>query len=70
MLRASRRSGVDHVATHLPATVAPPRLLRRCGFLTSSRVGLTLTARPLADLPVDPLVSSSWDLSLGDIEVF
>jgi GNAT superfamily N-acetyltransferase len=70
VLRASRRSGVDHVATHLPASVAPPRLLRRCGFLTSSRVGLTLTARPLADLPVDPLASSSWDLSLGDIEVF
>ena len=56
VLRASRRAGVDHVATHLPPSVAPRGLLRRCGYLTTRRVGLTLTTRPLADLPVDPLV--------------
>ncbi len=70
VLRASRRAGVDHVATHLPPSVAPRSLLRRCGYLTTSRVGLTLTTRPLTELPVDPLVAASWGLSLGDIEVF
>jgi GNAT superfamily N-acetyltransferase len=70
VLRGCRRADVDHVATHLPPTVASRRLLRRSGYLTSGRVGLTLTTHPLRDLPVEPTAPASWGLSLGDIEVF
>jgi GNAT superfamily N-acetyltransferase len=70
ILRGSRRSGVDHVATHLPGAAASPATLARCGFVTTGRVGLTHTTLPLRPLPVDVTSPSSWDLTLGDIEVF
>jgi GNAT superfamily N-acetyltransferase len=70
ILRGSRRSGVDHVATHLPGSTASPTTLGRCGFVTTSRVGLTHTTLLLRPLPVDVTAVGSWDLTLGDIEVF
>jgi hypothetical protein len=30
---------------------------------------LTLMVRPLRDLPIDVTLASSWDLSLGDLEL-
>lgn len=72
VLRAARRSGVDHVATHLPPTVARRADLLGTGYLTSARLGLTLTTRALGGLtlPVDPTERASWALVLGDLEVF
>ncbi len=67
---ARRRSGVDHVATHLPASTASRAALVRAGFVTTARVGLTHTTLPLRPLPIDVTDASSWDLTLGDIEVF
>jgi hypothetical protein len=50
--------------------VAPRGQLLRRGYLTSSRVGLGLTALPLNPMAVDPLNLACWSLSLGDVEVF
>lgn len=71
VLRAARRSRVDHVATHLPERDdAARRDLLAAGYVTSSRVGLTLTTLPLRWLPVDPVDARCWSLPLGDLEVF
>jgi hypothetical protein len=70
VLRAARRARTDHVATHLPRHCTPGRTLPASGYLTSGRVGLTLTTLPLRALPVNAVSPSSWSLSLGDLEVF
>lgn len=72
VLRAARRGGSDHVATHLPATTARRSDLAAAGYLTTARLGLTLTTRPLRPdgLPVDPRQLSGWALRMGDLEVF
>jgi GNAT superfamily N-acetyltransferase len=60
---------VDHVTCSLPEASAGLAAARRAGFLPSPE-GLTLVANPLRPMTVDPLVPSSWSLSLGDLEVF
>jgi GNAT superfamily N-acetyltransferase len=70
VLRRARRAGSDHVATHQPHHSVAAKALARSGYLTTSRVGLTLTTRPLHEVPVDPLSAQSWSLALGDLEVF
>lgn len=70
VLRHARRAGADHVATHQPHNSPAARALLRAGYLTTRRVGLTLTTLPLRELPIDPLSSRSWSLALGDLEVF
>jgi hypothetical protein len=67
---AARRSGLDHVATHVAAGSPTSRALLRSGYLTTRRVGLTLTTLPLRPMTVDPRDPRSWALGLGDIEVF
>jgi GNAT superfamily N-acetyltransferase len=70
VLRAARRGGTDHVATHLVQAGTPARSSLVSGYLLSRRVGLTLTTLPLHTTPVDPRTLDSWALSLGDVEVF
>jgi GNAT superfamily N-acetyltransferase len=62
------------VADHVLAVTSPgtpgDRAARRSGFL-SWRGGPVLMVNPLQDgVEPDPLAMRSWDLSLGDIEVF
>jgi GNAT superfamily N-acetyltransferase len=70
VLRHARHAGADHVATHQPRNSPAAKALPRAGYLTTKRVGLTLTTLPLRKLPIDPLAADSWSLALGDIEVF
>ena len=70
VLRAARRAGTDHVATHPSRASVGKRDLVRSAYVTSGRVGLTLTTLPLVPLPVDPCTPDAWALSLGDLEVF
>ena len=70
VLRHARRAGADHVATHQPHNSPAAKALLRAGYLTTTRVGLTLTTLPLHELPIDPLSARSWSLALGDLEVF
>jgi GNAT superfamily N-acetyltransferase len=69
LTRAARGSGCDHVATHLTAADRAAGLA--CGYVTWPGIGMGLVTRPLRDgLAPDPLSPSSWQWSLGDLEVF
>jgi GNAT superfamily N-acetyltransferase len=70
LLRAATRAGCDHVATHLARGTELSAPGRRNGYLTTSRVGMVLTSRPLRELPANPLDLASWRFALGDLEVF
>jgi GNAT superfamily N-acetyltransferase len=66
---AARASGCDHVATHLPGADRGVGL--SAGYLGWPGVGMGLVARPLREgLAPDPLLPTSWQWSLGDLEVF
>jgi hypothetical protein len=67
---AARCSGADHVATHVAAGTPTSQALLPGGYLTTRRVGLTLTTRPLGPLPLDVTDPGCWALTLGDVEVF
>jgi hypothetical protein len=67
---AARESNADLVATYVAPGTSTATALRRAGYLTTRRVGLTLTTRPLSELPVDPARLDAWALTLGDVEVF
>lgn len=69
LLSASRRSGADHVVAHLSRS-EDRRAAARASFLPAPRAGLSLVANPRTSLPFDPFDLRSWDLSLGDLEVF
>lgn len=68
--RVGRSTRVDHVACHVSrrsSLAAPARL---AGFLPVP-MGVTFVVNVLTDgLEVDPSVLRSWNLSLGDLEVF
>jgi GNAT superfamily N-acetyltransferase len=66
--RSARNSAVDHVVTTLPR--ADRTAAAGAGFVQAPRAGLLLTARPASALPVDTRLPSSWDLRLGELEVF
>jgi GNAT superfamily N-acetyltransferase len=66
VLRSARLGGTDHVVAHLGQGLPG----RSAGYLTVPRWGIRLVANPRRPLPVDPLQLASWDLSLGDLEVF
>ena len=69
LLSAARRSGADHVSAHL-CQRNDRRAAARAGFVPIPRAGLDLVANPRRLLPVDALDVRSWELSLGDLEVF
>jgi hypothetical protein len=65
-----RRSGADYASGSFRAGSPEDRVARRAGFIRVTRLGLDLVALPLSsagELALDPI---SWDLSLGDVEIF
>ncbi|HEU0042445.1 MAG TPA: GNAT family N-acetyltransferase [Jiangellaceae bacterium] len=70
LLRAARRSGCHHVATHLAPATAARSAARTTGFMRAPGTGMHLVARPLTPVRPDPLSPQSWRLALGDLEVF
>ena len=70
VLRAARRSGVDHVAVHAALGSEIAGQTARSGYLRAPGHGIGLVANPRRATPVDVLDPASWRLSLGDLEVF
>jgi GNAT superfamily N-acetyltransferase len=70
LLRAAARSGCDHVATHLTPGTTAAAVGLRCGYLTAPGQGMTLVTNPRRPVTPDPTRLDSWQLSLGDLEVF
>lgn len=70
LMKAVRRSGADHVATHAAPGTEASSVALRCGYLPVPRYGLGLVVNPRRSLPVDPRNPAAWQLSLGDLEVF
>lgn len=70
LLRGVAGSGCDYVAG-LPSAPPHRRGLRRAGYVTVPRTGITLVVNPRGQqLAVDTQSPDSWCLSLGDLEVF
>jgi len=71
LLRAVGRSTpVDHVACHVPPGSTVAGAARLAGFVPVP-IGITLVVNPLREgLDIDPFDLRSWNLSLGDLEVF
>jgi GNAT superfamily N-acetyltransferase len=71
LLRRVGRSGrFDHVTCSFDADVDAGKAARRAAFVRTRR-GVLVVANPLVDpLPVDPTALASWQLTLGDLEVF
>jgi GNAT superfamily N-acetyltransferase len=69
LLRAAKHSGADHVAV-LAGAPGLRHAAHATGYLTAPGRGLGLTTNPRRPLPLDPCKVKSWQLSLGDLEVF
>lgn len=68
--RVGRSTRVDHVACHVSPGTTLARAARLAGFLAVP-FGITFVVNVLHQrLDIDPCHLRSWDLSLGDIEVF
>jgi len=70
VLRAARRSGVDHVALHAPQGSEVEQVARSSGYLAAPGRGIRLVANPRPGCPMALLDPHEWGLSLGDLEVF
>jgi GNAT superfamily N-acetyltransferase len=65
-----RAAPVDHVACHFSPGSPASAARGRAGFLRAPG-GVTFAVNPLkSELEPDPCEMGSWDLSLGDVEVF
>lgn len=60
----------DYLVAHFSAPTFEKALLRRAGFLQAPRQGMTFTVNPLSSRSQNALAAVSWDLTLGDLEVF
>ena len=67
--RVVREADVDHVTCSFPEGSVQAAAAWRTGFMPSPE-GLTLVANPLRDLAIDTSSLRSWELTLGDLEVF
>ena len=70
LLRDVTKAGTDHVAAHLATGTAGRRMGPLLGYVPVPTRVMTLVARPLQRLEPDPIELSSWQLSLGDLELF
>lgn len=71
LLRATARdSGAGYLLTYFAPGTVEHRALRQAGFFRLPRKRTVLTARQLLPSPLDPTNESSWDLTLGELEVF
>jgi len=60
----------DYIVAHFAQNTVERAWLGRNGFLRVPRRGMVFTVRPLNVLPQDVLQPATWDLSLGDLELF
>jgi GNAT superfamily N-acetyltransferase len=61
----------DYMVTYFPEGSVERKAMRKTFFLKLPRRGYTFVARPLeADLSPDCLQPESWDLTLGELEIF
>jgi GNAT superfamily N-acetyltransferase len=69
---AIRRASPHYVTAVAAPGTATQRFLLRAGFLPAPRSGPILTVRPVTESiePPDPLRRASWQLSIGDVELF
>jgi GNAT superfamily N-acetyltransferase len=70
-----RAAEADHAVAHFVAGSAGALALRRAGYRRLPRAGMTFVVRPVEGVAVpeglpDPILASSWSLSLGDLELF
>ncbi len=59
-----------YVIAHFSEGTIEQKALRRVGFLRIPGRGYTFAARSLAPVPWDPVRPESWDLTLGELEIF
>lgn len=60
----------DYLIAHFAEGTLERMLLKQTGFITVPRQGLTFTVRQLNTTSVPTTKASSWDLTLGDLELF
>jgi GNAT superfamily N-acetyltransferase len=60
----------DYMMAHFAHGTFERQALRRTGFLRAPRRGYTVAALPLNTTPMDPTQRGSWDLTLGELEIF
>lgn len=66
-----KRISADYLIAYFPESSFERCMLLRQGFHQVPRGGQNFTVNVLApDLPCDPRLLESWDISLGDLEVF
>jgi len=70
LLALARHAGADHVATHATPRSEIAAVAGRAGYVRVPGHGLGLVTNPRRALAVDPCLPGSWDLALGDLEVF
>lgn len=68
VLRMAAKAGSHHVVAHLGPDLRRAGLAS--GYVVVPRLGIGLVANPRRPVPVDALAPGSWNLSLGDLEVF
>jgi len=68
--RIARAAPVDHLACSFAAGSDADRAVRRAGYLPTPG-GILLVVNPLsAAVSPDPVLTRSWGLTLGDLEIF
>ncbi|QNN52166.1 GNAT family N-acetyltransferase [Nocardioides mesophilus] len=70
LLAAARHSGADHVTVRTPPGSVEAGLGAAPGFLPVPGQGVGLVVNPRRRLDVDVLTPRTWQLPLGDLEVF
>jgi GNAT superfamily N-acetyltransferase len=68
--RLARHTTSDYLVAHFSRGTRERRMLVRAGFLPAPGRGYTHAALSLNDVPLDPVRPGSWDLSLGELEIF
>jgi GNAT superfamily N-acetyltransferase len=67
---ALRRVPCDYWTAHFSEGTEEHRALRRLGFFRAPGRGYTWVALPLNEVRRDPAEPGSWDLTLGELEIF
>ncbi|NUM72946.1 GNAT family N-acetyltransferase [candidate division KSB1 bacterium] len=60
----------DYLIAHFAQGTEERKLLRQAGFLRAPVQGMTFTVNPLQPSSQHALAPASWDLTLGDLELF
>jgi hypothetical protein len=66
----AREVAGDYLIAHFAQNTVERKALRQAGFLQAPRQGITFTVRPLQTSMPEITAPTSWDLTLGDLELF